>query len=60
MKRAIADHSLGRMVKRVSQANAAIRRSVSLNETFKDNNCRQRCESATRWSWVKYFAPKLQ
>ncbi len=56
IKRAIASHSLANMMRSITRANAHFRRSVRLSDVFKEKKCRQRCESATRWSWVyTYF-----
>ena len=40
------------MLRRISRANAHIRKCVRLSDIFKNLKCRQRCESATRWSWA--------
>jgi hypothetical protein len=59
IKKAIASHSLANMMRRLTKANAHFRRCVRLSDVFAEKKCRQRCESATRWSWVTFFVKSL-
>ena len=38
------------MFDRINSVNASIRRSIQINNIFKEKRCRLRCECITRWS----------
>ena len=38
------------MFDRINSVNASIRRSIQINNNFKEKRCRLRCECITRWS----------
>ena len=41
---------LKKILELLNKVNACIRRSIKLNQMFKDKKCRLRCENQTRWS----------
>ena len=43
-------HELTEIIKDLNKINASIRRSVQLNNAFKDQKCKLRLENLTRWS----------
>ena len=38
------------MLNKINNVNASIRRSIQINNIFKENKCRLRCECITSWS----------
>ena len=50
-RKAISSHTeFKHMLEIINNVNASIRRSIQLNNVFKENRCRLRCECVTRWS----------
>ena len=45
-----ADDEFLSMLDKINRVNVSIRKTIQLNNIFRDNRCRLRCECTTRWS----------